>query len=210
MRISSWALAGALAGALLLGGCAGPGPVGSGVAAAASATAPAGPTAAALDWTVEIVQAGETLPGPEQISLARAPFTIRARLPQPWPIKLNAFNTDENFQVLRPGFVFDADCERALCTGMDVAEERQNVDQNLFVDAQLTHYLYYQGPDDNRWSRATVEPAGAVLERDVARLNDAPVEDYPDPALYLLLFVNPANPDQIDPGEVKTLTLIFK
>ena len=80
----------------------------------------------------------------------------------------------------------------------------------LFVDPQLTHYLYYQGPQDHRWSRADVSAAGAVMERDVVTLNSKPVEQYQDPALYLLFFVNYTNPGQIDAGELKKITLAFK
>jgi len=93
---------------------------------------------------------------------------------------------------------------------MDVAEERLNPGQMLFVDLELTHYLYYAGPDDHRWSRADVGPDGAVFERDVAYLNDVPVNLAADPALYLLFFVNEQNPDFIDPGELKKLALIFQ
>jgi hypothetical protein len=63
---------------------------------------------------------------------------------------------------------------------MDVAEERLNPEQDLFVDPQLTHYLYYLAPDDHRWSRADVSAQGAVLERDVARLNGAPIGSMPN------------------------------
>jgi hypothetical protein len=93
---------------------------------------------------------------------------------------------------------------------MDVAEDRLNPERDLFVDPQLTHYLYYQGPQDHRWSRADVTAQGAVLERDVVSLNGKPVEQYKDPALYLLFFVNYTNPGKIDPGELKKITLAFK
>src|SRR5205085_5809081 len=144
------------------------------VAAVASTDEPAGtsPAATLFEWTVEIVQGGAVLPDQGGVvSLARAPFTIQATMAQPVAVKLNAFSTDQNFQVLRTGYVFAPDCQDAFCTGMDVAEDRLNPEQDLFVDPQLTHYLYYLGPDDHRWSRAEVTAQGAVLERDVARLN---------------------------------------
>jgi hypothetical protein len=160
---------------------------------------------------VEIVQNGQvssTETG--QVQVARAPFTLRVTLPQPLPVKLNANADDANFIALQPGFVFTEDCLQALCTGMDVAEERLNPTQVLFVDPQSTHYLHYQGPDDHRWSRATVDAAGAVFERDVALLNDTPVEQFGASELYLLLFVDSANPGTIDPDELKKITLLLQ
>jgi hypothetical protein len=74
----------------------------------------------------------------------------------------------------------------------------------------LTHYLYYQGPQDHRWSRADIAATGATLERDVVTLNAKPIEQFQAPALYLLFFVDYTNPGQIDPGELKKLTLAFK
>jgi hypothetical protein len=169
------------------------------------------PVAIRFEWTAEILQGGVVLPEVEgAVSLARAAFTIRASMTQAVAVKLNAFNTDQNFQVLRTGYVFAPDCMDALCTGMDVAEERLNPEQDLFIDPQLTHYLYYMGPDDHRWSRATITDQSAVLERDVARLNGAPIDQYAEPALYLLLLANPANPDVIEPGELKTFVLNFQ
>jgi hypothetical protein len=214
----AWAgLAGAL---LMLAACGGPGgtsvslpPTATNGAAVANTDEPAGTSPAAIrfEWSVEIVQGGAALPEVAgAVALARAPFTIRVSMAQPIAVKLNAFNTDQNFKVLRTGYVFMPDCMDALCTGMDVAEERLNPDRDLFVDPQLTHYLYYLGPDDHRWSRAEVTDQGATLERDVARLTGAPIEQYAEPALYLLLLANPANEDLIDPGELKTLVLNFQ
>jgi hypothetical protein len=209
-----------LAGAILLAGCGGPQaattllpPTATTGPAIANTDEAAGtsPAAVRFEWTVEIVQGGAVLPeAAGAVALARAPFTIRASMAQPVAVKLNAFNTDQNFKVLRTGYVFAPDCQDAFCTGMDVAEERLNPEQDLFVDPQLTHYLYYLGPDDHRWSRADVSAEGAVLERDVARLNGAPIEQYAEPALYLMLLANPANEDLIDPGELKTLVLNFQ
>jgi hypothetical protein len=132
------------------------------------------------------------------------------RLPQPLPVKLNALNSDANFKALQPGATLADDCTTALCTGMDVAEDRLNPEKDLFVDPQLTHYLYYQGPQDHRWSRADVTATGANLERDVVTLNTKPIAQYADPNLYLLFFVNYTNPNQIDPGELKKITLAFQ
>ncbi|MCC7359009.1 MAG: hypothetical protein IT317_06010 [Anaerolineales bacterium] len=171
--------------------------------------APAG-TAAPLEWQVEIVQDGAVLPNSNgTVTAARAPFTIRVRLPSPLPVKLNAAATDANFQALQPGFVFTEDCLLALCTGMDAAEDRLNPDQALFVDPELTHYLYYLAPEDHRWSRAEVTAQGATFERDVAYLNSIAVAESTDPALYLLFFVNAANEQQIDSGELQKITLAF-
>jgi hypothetical protein len=173
--------------------------------------APAGagtPDAAA--WSVEVTQNGATLPDENgAVRLARAPFTLRVLLPAPGPVKLNASTSDQNFQALQPGFVFTEDCLLALCTGMDVAEERLNPSQTLFVDVELTHYLYYAAPDDHRWSRADVAAGRAVFERDVALLNDVPVGQTAEPALFLLAYYDQANPQQIDPGELKRLALLF-
>jgi hypothetical protein len=209
-----------LAGAILLAACGGPAapiaplPATATTSAAGAATdepAATSPAAVRFDWTVEIVQGGAALPeAAGAVSLARAPFTIRVSMAQPVAVKLNAYNTDQNFKVLRTGYVFAPDCQDAFCTGMDVAEERLNPEQDLFVDPQLTHYLYYLAPDDHRWSRADVSAQGAVLERDVARLNGAPIAEYAEPALYLMLLANPANEDLIDPGELKTLVLNFQ
>jgi hypothetical protein len=159
---------------------------------------------------VQVVQGGATLPEENgAVRLARAPFTLRVILPSPGPVKLNASTGDENFQALQPGFVFTEDCMVALCTGMDVAEERLNPSQVLFVDVELTHYLYYAGPDDHRWSRADVATGPAVFERDVALLNDVPVEQTAELALFLLFYYDLANPQQIDPGELRRITLLF-
>lgn len=171
--------------------------------------APADP-AAPFVWDVAIVQNGAVLPSEnDTVPLARAPFTIRVSLPAPLAIKLNTFTTDQNFVALQPGFQFTDDCLLALCTGMDAAEDRLNPDRVLFVDVELTHYLYYLAPDDHRWSRTDVTAAGAVFERDVANFNATPVEESTDPALYLLLFANAANEQQIDPGELKKIVLSF-
>jgi hypothetical protein len=213
-----------LAGAILLAGC-GPaatavvlpttgttGPATTGPAIAATDVPPGtSPAAVLFEWTVEIIQGGAVLPAEAgAVSLARSPFTIRASMAQPIAVKLNLMDTDQNFKVLRTGYVFAPDCQDAFCTGMDVAEERMNPEQDLFIDPQLTHYLYYLGPDDHRWSRADVTAEGAVLERDVARLNGAPIEEYAGPALYMLLLANPANEDLIDPGELKSFVLKFQ
>ena len=165
----------------------------------------------AVAWTVEFIQDGQPLAiNNDAVSLAHAPFTIRVTLPAPVPVKLNAYITDQNFQDLQPGFALTPDCVFALCTGMDVAEERLNSGQMLFVDIELTHYLYYAGPDDHRWSRVDITADRAVMERDVAFLNDVPIGQAADPALYLLFFVNEENPDQIDPGELKKIALFFQ
>jgi hypothetical protein len=182
------------------------------IAQAADTALPTDVTGAPVrGWTVEIVQNGQvssTETG--QVQLARAPFTLRVTLPQPLPVKLNLNADDANFIALQPGFVFTEDCLQALCTGMDVAEERLNPTQVLFVDPQSTHYLYYQSPDDHRWSRATVDANGAVFERDVALLNDTPVEQFGASELYLLLFVDSANPGTIDPDELKKIALLLQ
>ena len=217
-RLSAYLLSG-LAGLILLAACSSPAPTSAPTATAAPlpATPTAGPVpttalaAAEFTWSVEIVQNSQTLTATNNtVALARAPFTIRVRMPQPLPVKLNALNTDANFKALQPGFVLADDCTMALCTGMDVAEDRLNPEKDLFVDPQLTHYLYYQGPQDHRWSRADITATGARLERDVVTLNTKPIAQYQDPALYLLFFVNYTNPGQIDPGELKKITLAFK
>lgn len=162
------------------------------------------------EWTVEVVQNGQVASAEaDQVRLARAPFTLRVTLPQPLPVKLNASGDDANFIALQPGYVFTEDCFDALCTGMDVAEDRLNPTQVLFVDPQSTHYLYYQAPDDHRWSRAVVDASGAVFERDVAVLNDFPIDQFPGSELYLLFFVDSGNPGVIDPGELRKITLLF-
>ncbi len=213
-----------LAGGILLAACGGPAattapspatattsPAVASTVAATEEPAGTSPSAILFEWTVEIVQAGAVLPQASgAVLLARAPFTIRASMAQPIAVKLNVFDTDQNFKVLRTGYVFAPDCQDAFCTGMDVAEDRLNPEQDLFVDPQLTHYLYYLGPDDHRWSRAEVSGQGMILERDVARLNGAPIEQYIGPALYVLLLANPANEELIDPGELKTIVLNFQ
>jgi hypothetical protein len=207
-----------LAGLMLLAACGAPGPT---VAAPVATHAPPSPTAGPVPttalaaseftWSVEILQDNQPLATTnDHVQLARSAFTLRVKMPQPLPVKLNALNSDANFQALQPGFALSDDCTLALCTGMDVAEDRLNPERDLFVDPQLTHYLYYQGPQDHRWSRADVTAQGAVLERDVVSLNGKPVEQYKDPALYLLFFVNYTNPKQIDPGELKKISLAFK
>jgi hypothetical protein len=164
--------------------------------------------AQAVAWTVELVQNGQAFPTEAgQVTLLRAPFTLRVTLPQPLPVKLNVNADDANFIALQPGYVFAEDCFEALCTGMDVAEERLNPTQVLFVDPMSTHYLYYQGPEDHRWSRATVTETSAVFERDVALLNDVPIQDFGASELYLLLFVDSINPGTIDPGELKKIAV---
>lgn len=214
-------IAAGLAGLIFLAACASPAPAPTSAppantiqpAATTTTTAPTPIEVTATDfqWSVDIVQNGQTLTmTADQVTLSRTAFTIRVQMPQPLPVKLNALNSDKNFQALQPGFVLSQDCTLALCTGMDVAEDRLNPDRNLFVDPQLTHYLYYSGPQDNRWSRVSLTALGAVLERDVVNLNDKPIEQYADPALYLLFFVNYINPGQIDPSELKKITLIFR
>jgi hypothetical protein len=180
-------------------------------AAEPSAASPTGEPPAVAAWTVEIVQNGAVLTEENAaVRLARAPFTLRMRLPALFPVKLNASTSDQNFQALQPGFVFTDDCLLALCTGMDVAEERLNPDQTLFVDPELTHYLYYQAPDDHRWSRVELTEPQALLERDVAKLNEIPIEQTADPMLFLLVYVDQSNIQQIDPGELKKMTLLFQ
>jgi hypothetical protein len=76
---------------------------------------------------------------------------------QPIAVKLNVYSTDQNFKVLRTGYVFTPDCQDAFCTGMDVAEDRLNPEQDLFVDPQLTHYLYLPGA-----GRPPLEPGGCL------------------------------------------------
>jgi hypothetical protein len=162
-------------------------------------------------WSVEIVQAGAVLPEANStVQMARAPFALRLRMAVPAPVKLNVSTTDQNFQALQPGYVFTEDCLLALCTGMDVAEERLNPGQVLFVDAELTHYLYYSAPDDHRWSRVELTEREAVLERDVAILNETPIEQTADAALYLLVYLEQDNPQQIDPGELTKVMLLFE
>ncbi len=165
----------------------------------------------APNWTVEFVQDGQVVPLESgAVRLARAPFTLRVTLPQPLPVKLNVNADDSNFIALQPGYTFTEDCLDALCTGMDVAEERLNPVQELFVDGQSTHYLYYQGPDDHRWSRATVGDGRAVFERDVAVLNTLPIQDFGAPELYMLLYVDNGNPSVIDPGELQKIVLLLQ
>jgi hypothetical protein len=216
----------AVLAALWLAGCrsaatpgnataAAPQPTGPEVTAAATSAPEAVPGSAtalsAFEWQVDLVQGGQAQPGgTSEVTLARAPFTIRVSLPQPLPVKLNALDSDANFQLIQPGYTFTPDCMVALCTGMDVAEERQNPDRVLYVDPISTHYLYYVDGADNRWSRATVGPEGAVFERDVAALNGQPIEQWTGPALYLLVFANPANPDVVDPGELKKIIMLFQ
>src|SRR4051794_16244262 len=105
-------LAGAmLAATMLLAACGGPAATsvllppsaapGSGATSEVAATSPA---AVRFDWTVEIVQGGAVLPeSAGAVSLARAPFTIRASMAQPIAVKLNAYSSDQNFKVLRTG-----------------------------------------------------------------------------------------------------------
>jgi hypothetical protein len=226
--LAAWLIVG-----FLLAACGGPGPAARtqtpGPAAATSAggaasdppatlmPTAAAPTAGPFGFQVEVGQAGQFFPaGVEPVRLERQPFTLRLRLPAPLPVKLNALDTDDNFLVIQPGFVLSPECLAALCTGMDVAEEKLNPQQLLFVDPLSTHYLYYTGPDDHRWSRATVGPEGAVFERDVAVLMGdpslpagTPVDLYPGPALYLLVYVDGFNPGVVDPGELAKVTLQF-
>lgn len=223
-RFVAYLIAG-LAGLMLLSSCSTVAPSATGpsatapvaTAAALQPTPTIGPVpttalaASEFTWSVEILQNNQTLAATNnQVPLSRSAFTIRVKMPQPLPVKLNALNTNANFLALQPGYTLTDNCTLALCTGMDVAEDRLNPERDLFVDPQLTHYLYYQGPQDHRWSRADVTPQGAVLDRDVVTLNGKPVEQYKDPALYLLFFVNYTNRGQIDPGELKKITLAFK
>src|SRR5215207_2281281 len=143
--------------ALLLAACARGGPtpeaatpaeIATQAGAATQAIPPTAAPAEPLVWDVAFVQDGQVVAiQNDTVTLARAPFTLRVTLPAPLAVKLNAYTTDENFVALQPGFVFSDDCTLALCTGMDAAEDRLNPDQTLFVDLQLTHYLYYQAPD---------------------------------------------------------------
>lgn len=165
-----------------------------------------------LNWQAVIVQSNQALVADAngQVALARAPFTLRVTLPQVYPVKLNANTSDQNFQTLNPGFVFVPDCTQAFCTGMEIAEELFGASQALVVGQLETHYLYYASDADHRWSRVQFTDTGVVLERDVAYLNDTPLAQFADPALYLTLFVNYRNPEQIDDTELQKITLLFQ
>src|SRR5438067_130813 len=116
-----------LTGWMLLAACAGPAPS----AAPAASRTPAQPTptvgavpttalsASEFTWSAEIIQNSQTLTATNDlVALARADFTLRVKMPQPLPVKLNALNTDTNFKALQPGFTLTDDCTLALCTGM--------------------------------------------------------------------------------------------
>src|SRR5260221_1517876 len=130
----------ALAGLTLLAACGSPAPTSAPRATAAPRppTPTVGPVpttalaASEFTWSVEIVQDSQTLSSTtDTVKVARAPFTIRVRLPQPLPVKLNTLNSDANFKALQPGAVLTDDCTTALCTGMDVTDDRLNPEQEL-------------------------------------------------------------------------------
>jgi hypothetical protein len=175
-------------------------------AATPTAVAPGG----SFTWSVSIVQNGQTLPEENgQVTLARAPFTIQVRMPQPLTVQLNVLDTDQNFRDIQPGHALTADCLSALCPGTGIVEDNFGASRSLVIDPQGTHYLYYAGPNEHRWNKVEFTADGVVFEREVAFLNGVPVEQFSGPALYLLFYVEFHNSETIDEDELKKVTLKF-
>lgn len=156
------------AAALLLGamaGCAGDARPGE----------PPGPLLLAVE------QDGRPAPASEEtVRLRRAPFTLVFRTPGPGGVHVNAWPTPLTFDRLfgtddlhrLPGFTF-----------RQLAERPFNPSEYLWVQEDSSHHWYARGERDHRFS----EVRDGEARRRISRINEAPVEAWKEPALYLCI-----------------------
>ena len=140
----------------------------------------ADPRPISRDWGVTILQGGysESANVTTTMHLQRAPFTIEVSAPAPSPVGLNVLDSDAVARGIHEGFRIPDDCKAivAFCPGTAFAEDDRNVRRALNVAKDGYHYLNYDSETDNRWSRVKKTIAGYTMARDVAVLDDKPLE----------------------------------
>lgn len=144
------------------------------------------------EWHVEVVQDSSVrLRDNGAVVLRPAPFTLRVILPEPLAVELNVLDNNANFLALADSIPLDGGC---FGSGMGMAEGFFNESEDLMVEEQGCHFLYYNGPADHRWSSATVTKSAAVFERRVRRLyyevEHVPLSGMAGRSLYLIFVVD--------------------
>lgn len=166
-------------------------------------------------WRVAILQKGAYVGSDAsgRVFLDRAPFTIRVALQQNAPVMLNAFDKPTVMNRVVGGFRIPAQCKPivAFCGGTALAEGNKNAEKQLFLDAEGMHYLFYDSPEDHRWSRVQLRDDGvSIFDREVARLGDTPIEKSTIEDLYLLFGVVLDNDDQLSDRELRKVKIEFR
>jgi len=143
------------------------------------------------------------------IHIPRAPFTLRVHLPENLPVMLNVTPTDAVQWRVWPGFSPDCKSVAALCAGAGVAEEPFNKAKSLWSGEDRMHYLYYESEDDHRWTSMRPSDSGPFFAREVAAIDDVPIEKTTMPALYFVVAAPLDDDGVIEPEELIRFTLRF-
>jgi hypothetical protein len=166
-------------------------------------------------WEIWIVQDDKILFEDDGVlTLARKPFSIYVMMPgEIQPVMLNASSTDRVFKRIVDGFDLVKDCQAAIvamCGGTGMAEQPFNKDKRLVLGDDRIHYLYYDGPDDHRYSRYEKRASLNQLERDVAILGDTPIEKTTIDTLYLLFAVRTHDDGKLHEDELRRVKIRFR
>jgi|GEM_PF-4457127 len=143
------------------------------------------------------------------IHIPRAPFTLRVHLPENLPVMLNVTQSDAVQWRVWPGFSPDCESVAALCVGSGMAEGPFNPAKSLWSGEDRMHYLYYESENDHRWSSMRASDSGPFFAREVAAIDDVPIEKTTMPALYFVVAAPLDDDGVIEPEELVRFTLRF-
>ncbi len=149
----------------------------------------------------------------DEVLLNRAPFTIRVVLLDPTlPVMLNALDSDAVMKRVRPGFRFADDCKPiiAFCPATGLAEEERNPNGRLMLRQDAMHYLYYESPEDHRWSSVELSNTSNIFDRLVTMLDDTPIAKTTMPVLYLTFAVQQNADGVLSEEELRRFKVRFR
>jgi tetratricopeptide (TPR) repeat protein len=172
------------------------------------------PRTVSRNWGVSIVQGSHSQSAnlARIMYLKRSPFTIKVGAPDVTPIGLNVFNRDSVERRIHEGFRFDRDCKPivAFCGGTAFAEEDLNPRKALNVSEEGFHNLYHDSATDSRWNRVKKSFVDFALERDVAVIDDKPIEKLPYCRLFLTFVRRDNDSGVLRADEVIRIVLQFE
>lgn len=192
-----------------------------------------------MDWQVNILQrpagspqgtALEVIPVLDGVAkLGPGPFMIQVQMPEPLPVKLNVLGNDSNFKRIVPGLstgeVPPAE-QHCFSLGTGLPEPQYHDFQlsdagaprvqpyrpdTLYLDDMAHHELYYQGPQDHRWTAIIWSPNGPLFFREVQSVSShiGRFQAFDGHDLYLTFLVKCSEGEIIQPEELRKIQVQF-
>lgn len=165
-----------------------------------------------MAWQVTVIQNGVALENNhEQITLKKAPFSIRVTLPAPYPVRFTAASVPSDLETSHTDKKLKALCTPVNLTPFCLDKATAYLDQNhnLSLEKLTHHYFFYRKNINLAWMQVHITPQQTTLEWTIKTINNKPVASYKDPEIYMTLWVDSENRLVFDKGELKQLILSF-